>query len=152
MKKILILSSIIFPIVVLIIIVLNSISILKSGKEYELPISGFDPIDPLSGHYVTYRVDYGFNPCEVEGVQCLCFDKYPKENIFIPDICGSSSCSFILSGECKGQSFIAGIEKYSIPEEKSDMIDKIVRKGKSKLIISINNSDVRVKDLILLDE
>ena len=37
------------------------------GSEIILPISGFDPRDILSGHYLVYRIDYGIQNKDICG-------------------------------------------------------------------------------------
>src|SRR5690349_20108829 len=46
-----------------------------SGQEVRLKITGYDPRDLLSGHYMQFRLDFGsVNPCpEVKnGLSCVC--------------------------------------------------------------------------------
>ncbi len=148
MKKGILIFFLIFPIAVLLFITLSARNTLQNGLDYELSISGFDPIDPLSGHFVTYRIDYGLNPCEIPETECLCFEPNPIR-ISIPETCSTESCTSLLRGKCEMGRFRAGIEKYFIPEDRAKEIDEIVQRGKSKIIITIKEDKALVKDLIL---
>lgn len=83
-------------------------------------VSGFDPLDPLSGHYLTFRVMYSpEDPCadlSAPAEQCVCFAE--TSEIFWHGECQHrpESCSRFLAGECSGGRFTAGIERYYIPE------------------------------------
>lgn len=147
-KKILVLS-LILPIIALLYITIISKNTLSNGIDYELSISGFDPIDPLSGHFVTYRIDYGFDPCENKETKCLCLEPNPL-SISVSESCSTDSCTSILKGNCENGIFHAGIEKFFIPEERAKEYDTIVRVGHSKLIITIKGDKALVKDLILI--
>lgn len=64
-----------------------------------------------------------------------------------------TDCDAFLKGKCNYGRFEAGIEEYFIPEEKAASIDKTVRKGKSKIKISVTkDGKAIVEDLILVDE
>lgn len=148
MKRWVIIFSVLLPIIVLLYLTYSAKNTLSNGIDYELSISGFDPIDPLSGHYVTYRIDYGFNPCENSEIECLCLEPNPT-SISVPDSCSTNSCTSILRGSCKSGIFQAGIEKFFIPEDRAKEYDEIVRQGNSKIIITIREDKALVKDLLL---
>ena len=155
MKNKFLLFSILFPILILLILTFIKQNIYSNGKEFELNISGYDPIDLLSGHFVTYRIDYGFNPCDkidsIDTCICLTQTEYPASNLESCDF--TKSCDAFLKGKCKNNFFEAGIEKYFIPENKAEEIDKIVRSGKSKVKIAVDKyGNALVKDLILISE
>lgn len=153
-------ACLILPIASLIILTLLKAYSLQSGIRFILPISGYDPVNPISGHFVTYRVDYGNGICENynlsrDRISCVCLKKEEGANhYFIPN-CEKDlikQCDAYLKGKCSHGRFEAGIEEYFIPEEKADSIDKTVRKGKSKIKISVTKDGKgMVEDLILID-
>jgi uncharacterized membrane-anchored protein len=150
MKKITLIFSLALPILSLLILTAQKAYTIHLGLEYHLKIKGFDPIDLLSGHYVTYRVEYGSEPCdEYIQAKCICLNKnntiHPLEN------CEKNSyCTSLLKGECKKGRFEAGIERFYIPEDRADEYDRIVREGNSEIIISVDKyGNGQVKDLIL---
>ncbi|MBP7281874.1 MAG: GDYXXLXY domain-containing protein [Leptospiraceae bacterium] len=154
------LVSLALPIVALLFLTLFKAYSLQSGLRFILPISGYDPVDPISGHYVTYRVDYGFDTCldykknAEESCVCLRLGK-DVSHYHIPN-CEADllkDCDSFLRGKCKYGRFEAGIEQYFIPEDKAEKIDKIVRKGKSKIKISVTkDGKAIVEDLLLVDD
>ncbi|MCB1180293.1 MAG: GDYXXLXY domain-containing protein [Leptospiraceae bacterium] len=151
MKKNLFVISILIPILALFFLTIKKAYTVSSGEKFELNIAGFDPIDLLSGHYVTYRVDYGFDPCYPDEVQCICVEKnsfttYATE-------CGSFDCKNFIKGKCIKGRFKANLEKYFIPEDKAEEIDRIVRIGKSRVRFSLDKQgNAIVEDLILVEE
>ena len=153
MKNKVLILSIIFPIICLITLIFYKQSIVSQGLVFELNIKGFDPIDVLSGHYVTYTVDYPENPClDEQEYACVCLklNESNPSNLGI-DCEKKSYCDAILKGECKNKIFRAGIERYYIPENRAKEIDEIVRAGKSKIKISVSQSgEAIVTDLLLV--
>lgn len=134
----------------------------KIGTKVTLPISGYDPRDILSGHYVTYRVEYGVaNLCEgyEEDLNlyqngCVCLFEDPSINYY-KEYCetGDSTCSLFIKGKCSNRRFIANVERYYIPEAKASEYDRKVRSGKSKVVLSVKrDGSAMVEKLILADE
>lgn len=153
-------GSLLFPMLALLILTLYKSYSLESGIRFVLPISGYDPVNPISGHFVTYRVDYGANVCndfsKKADPSCICLRKGKEANHSYVPSCNKSllqECDAFLKGSCKYGRFEAGIEEYFIPENKAEAIDKTVRKGKSKIQISVTrDGKAMVEDLILVDE
>jgi uncharacterized membrane-anchored protein len=157
-QKYLLIIALIIPTFALFGLTLFKSYSLKSGLRFILPVVGYDPVNPISGHYVTYRVDYGSDICSNntnynnEGCICLSLD----ENVghfFLPNCEKENySCDAILKGKCYYGRFEAGIEEYFIPESKAESIDRIVRKGKSKISIKVKKDGTALlEDLILVD-
>lgn len=154
------LISLILPIIALLLLTIFKAFSLQSGMRFILPISGYDPVDPISGHYVTYRVDYGFDACldfqKSSEESCACLKQGKDVSHYYIPSCEKDllkDCDAFLKGKCKYGRFEAGIEQYFIPEDKADSIDRTVRKGKSKIKISVSkNGTAIVEDLILVDD
>lgn len=152
--------SLLFPIVALVFLTLFKAYSLQSGIRFILPISGYDPVNPISGHYVTYRVDYGNGVCENTSLErnatsCICLKKEEGANHYFIPYCEKDlikNCDAYLKGKCSFGRFEAGIEEYFIPESKAESIDRIVRKGKSKISIKVKKDGTALlEDLILVD-
>jgi uncharacterized membrane-anchored protein len=125
-----------------------------------IPISGYDPRDLLSGHYLTYRLDIktekGCSKYEyADGTVYLCLEKpddgsvrgYPVENITEP---ASDECAIVIKGKCRYNRFIAGVERFYIPEEHAEYLDAIIRKGKCSLKIKIDSKgNASIKDMLI---
>lgn len=122
----------------------------SSGEEIVLPIEGFDPRDLLSGHYLTYRVDYGVeNGCaehNVEASVCL----RPVRGIYaeqaLPD-----DCELFIRGRCDERAaFSAGIERFYIPEEYASVLEGKVRDNKGELVLSVDGQgNAAIRDLLI---
>ncbi len=155
------LPALLLPIVALVLLTLFKAYSLQSGLRFILPISGYDPVNPISGHYVTYRVDYAPDTCQqiekgLTEESCICLKLGEEATHYFVPVCEKSllkDCDAFLKGKCNYGRFEAGIEQYFIPEDKADAIDKTVRKGKSKIKISVTkDGKAIVEDLILADE
>ena len=122
MKKILAIS---FPVIVLFFWTLSLEFKKSSGKEYQLRIEGYDPRDLLSGHYLRFRLSFipgaecRDNPSESV---CACFAS-TKENPKILEgveikscVSAQTTCPVFVTGTCSTGRFLAGIERYYIPE------------------------------------
>lgn len=103
------------------------------GERIEVPITGYDPVDLLSGHFVRYRLDLGEldackpdpnykeTPGEDTG-RCVCFMDQPNTTVAKPIWAGACSqrptnnCPKLLRGVCDEWRFAAGVEAFYIPE------------------------------------
>lgn len=140
--------ALVFPIIALIALTAHKRYTLTSGSEIILPISGFDPINILSGHYLIYQIDYG-----VEG---LCPSKSPKQVGYVclePKIFSDTlpqGCSKLIRGVCNYGRFEAGIEKYYVPEDKAKDLEEQVRLKKASIVLSVtSDGQAQVKDLLI---
>ena len=126
----------------------------ESGETVTFPIKGFDPRDMLSGHYLTYQVDYGLDnssgcpTSDIAAYACL----RPEKRIFpldeLPD-----SCSQFIRGSCNNESqFVSGLEHFYIPQQYADQLDAKVRGNQGKILVSIDKQgNTGVKDLLIDD-
>jgi uncharacterized membrane-anchored protein len=149
-SKIYIIIALLIPIVVFAYIVGYKNYMLKAGPEIIIPISGYDPRDLLSGHYLTYNVDYGIpNTCNTPT-----YDKSVEAYICLDDKTFSynkrQDCQLYIRGYCQYHRFVAGIEKFYIPEEYAIPLDKQVRDKKASIVIVVpKNGQPLVKDLLI---
>jgi uncharacterized membrane-anchored protein len=120
-----------------------------SGVEVILPIEGFDPRDLLSGHYLTYRVDYGVaNGCTDQNAQAsVCLR--PTRGMYAegelpPD------CTLFIHGQCDDNVFTAGIERFYIPEDRAAALEDKVRGNKGELVLSVDaGGNAAIRDLLI---
>ena len=85
MNQRLLLVAVIFPILGLLALIGRAELNLRDGRTWELPISGYDPRDLLSGHYLRYqyRLEWlqGASTCgngeDIDPACCLCLQ--PRE-------------------------------------------------------------------------
>lgn len=96
----------------------------QSGMEIQVKIKGYDPRDLLSGHYIRYLLDLGsVDLCDnqVSDPTCVCLapDTDNLTSVALSVIsCNASfnDCPVRLKGKCEGSRYLAGVERYSIPE------------------------------------
>ena len=96
-----------------------------TGRVVHLPVTGYDPRDLLSGHYLRYAVDLGpATPCanQPEGPVCVCLPQErvdllpPDQRVIQHGQCQSVNCELRLQGECRNGRFESGLEKFYFPE------------------------------------
>jgi uncharacterized membrane-anchored protein len=108
----------------------------QQGQEVVLAVQAYDPRDMLSGHYLQYAVDYGFNPCELkvgrgDSSVCVCLEApslrsdvwragWSGECSALPDECATH-----LRGSCEYSRFTAGIERFYIPEAYAPKLTRV---------------------------
>ncbi|EIJ36377.1 GDYXXLXY domain-containing protein [Thiothrix nivea] len=121
-----------------------------NGEEVVLPITGFDPRDLLSGHYLQYRVDYGVeNGCgehRTEASVCL----RPMRGIY-PQGSLPQDCGLFIRGRCDSSAdFLADIERFYIPEEYAQSLEDKVRDRKGELVLSVDRQgNAAIRDLLI---
>lgn len=159
-KYTLFILAIIFPILALLGVTFRKAYIVSYGKVVRLPIEGYDPRDILSGHYVIYNIKYGIEDLckkeyKIERDACVCINEPESSNSFVYACTENSlkNCKVYIRGKCERNRFVAGIEKYFIPQEKANHYDREVRKGTAEIEISVDKyGKAIVKDLILPNE
>lgn len=146
-KKALI-AALLFPIIALAVLTGYKKSVLSYGTEVTLPISGYDPRDLLSGHYLIYQIDYG--------VSGICPDNSPHDAGFICletktfSYVEPESCAQLIRGVCHYSRFEAGIEKYFVPEDKAKELEDRIRSKSASIVLSIPKSGhAQVKELLV---
>ena len=141
-----ILLSLALPILILLGFVIYHQNIANVGKEAILPISGYDPRDLLSGHYLIYHIDYDIpDICRTSEKQVGYVCLSPKGFFFRQP----HNCQILIRGTCNYYRFTAGIERYYIPEDKADYLSKLIRDKKTSIVISVKNGVAQVKDLLI---
>jgi len=141
--------ALIVPILSLIALTSYKKYILAVGYEIILPISGYDPRDLLSGHYITYRIEYGISEiCSNQyesRIAYVCLEPNKSVNFSVP-----LSCTKMIEGECNYGQFKAGIEKYFAPEDKAKYLESQIRSKSASIVLSVTrNGRAQVKDLLL---
>ncbi|MDH4201125.1 MAG: GDYXXLXY domain-containing protein [Spirochaetia bacterium] len=169
--------SLAFPVLVLFAITAWKAANVMIGKKIILPVVAFDPRDLLSGHYLTYRIQYKYeNPefCSLQYGEILdtsepgvlddyddkvyaCLyksDKNSKDYITRLDFDreNDKSCEAIITGYCDRNEFRAeNLEKFFIPEEEGLKLEKAIRKGRGEIVISVMKNGSAVVNELLID-
>jgi uncharacterized membrane-anchored protein len=106
----------------------------NTGETVEFKITGYDPRDLLSGHYLTYTVDFGKLEAKTQNRSAyLCLDDktvYSKK---------PSSCALGFAGEYYGNKTFhqRDIDRFYIPEEYAPLLDKALRSGRHDAKIKV---------------
>lgn len=144
------LVALIIPIIALLFLMGYKKYILSTGNEVILPITGYDPRDLLSGHYLIYEIDYGvkdicnnlFYKIKKQGFICLSTKKFSYR---WPD-----NCETMIKGVCNHRRFEAGVERYYIPEKDAKKLELLVISKKASIVLSVlKNGKAQVKDLLI---
>ncbi|TGJ99315.1 GDYXXLXY protein [Leptospira semungkisensis] len=154
--------AVFLPILVLASLALEREIDLRSGKVLILPITGYDPRDLLSGHFLRFQIDprYSEVQCDQDsnasslstvgetGVKlqsseygsCVCFENREPESYeakYIADCSPSEreilKCWTYIKGNCKYNRFEYPFRKYFIPEDKAKEWDAKLRQPGAKV-------------------
>lgn len=122
-----------------------------SGERFVFPISGYDPRDLLSGNYLQFTVDYGAeHVCERSDRSTS--DSTPASICLAParefswqpfgagEPRAGGSCRRWITGNCRYGRFQAGVEKFYVPQEKAQALEKRIRSKKAQVVVAIGDS------------
>lgn len=151
----LLIAALALPIIALLLMTQFKRQHLQQGTLMTLAISGFDPRDLLSGHYLRYRIDYGV-PLDcpqdeyTEAWVCL----KPKAHFYREESdLDTASCTTWVSGYCEAGEFLAGIERFYIPEAYAQSLERQIRDQQGKVVIAINTQgEALVKELLIANQ
>ncbi|MBF0610789.1 MAG: GDYXXLXY domain-containing protein [Magnetococcales bacterium] len=141
------------PVVALLGVAVNSYFKVQNGIEFILPVEGFDPRDLLAGHYLIYRPVY-------KSPQDMCLQResplpvyYCTEEGYFVDgqYNNKPTCDLFIRGQCEDGRFVAGVERFYIPEGRAIVLDRAVRENKGSVVLAIDpkTGETRVKDFLL---
>ncbi len=122
------------------------------GETVILPIKGFDPRDLLSGHYLLYRIDFGItenSDCPTSDISAsLCLE--PERRVYPADEL-PENCTQFIRGNCDDKAhFVSGLERFYVPEQYADLLDKQVRDNAGKLVVSVDHAgNAGIIDLLI---
>ena len=145
-------AALIFPILCLAGFVLWNAWVATQGQKLTLPIRGFDPRDLLAGHYLAYRIEYGFDSLctgsknQHEKTTYICFA--PKKILGARP--QSSECRKYLKGVCKNGRFQTGLDRFYIPEKHARKLEQAVVNKKGAVVLSLNGiGGAAITDLLI---
>ncbi len=146
------LFAIVFPILILLGVTLQKHTLRQTGTKKTFRIAGYDPRDLLSGHYLIYSIDYEVPNVCVDGNWSsatpthICFDT----QLFINGPVSDSNCKVAIAGTCTGNRFVAGLERFYVPQEKALALEKLVQNRQASIVVSIGSSgQAQVIDLLI---
>ena len=112
------------------------------GASLFVDIRGYDPRDLLSGHFLTFQIDFGsVNPCtETPTPECICLRSVSEFSSALSwsGACDSapSDCGVPIRGTCKFGAFLTGIERFYFPEEYQSVLSVVPPSSKAELKVS----------------
>ncbi|WP_078127490.1 GDYXXLXY domain-containing protein [Leptospira alexanderi] len=144
----------------------------NSGKELILPITGYDPRDLLSGHYLRYDILYQSDSiCQNPNTNsyrksdsdqhCVCYPHSGKikegEGAFIndcsPDILKDRrACRLHLRGTCRYGRFKIGNERFYVNEEKAMEYETRLRKEKVYIRLKVDSEGKAITDSLIWED
>jgi len=122
----------------------------QAGDEYTLLIGGYDPRDPLRGHYLQYRyeVDGAQDSCGDEPC-CFCIDDTGEPQALRPVACGAPPACAALLPHDEG----SGAQRYYIPEEGRRELEKRVRaaanEDRAAVLVGVEGGQIHVRALLI---
>ena len=153
----------IFPILVLMGMAGINKYYIKISEERVFPISGYDPRDLLSGHYLVFSVDYGMNCSSLKKKMKgkVKKEKYPiKAHLCLePEKAiglshkPNKECSLFIKGKCsyyRSNFSVKNGNRYYIPEKHARKLEHLVRNSENEreVVLSITKKGhVMVKDI-----
>jgi uncharacterized membrane-anchored protein len=147
------LFSILLPIFALVFLICFKHTQIMMGKEVTLPISGYDPRDLLSGHYLRYSIDYNIMSICKNNEQPV---KSSTEHSYVclePRFFSLNRpfpCTVYIRGYCQNGRFIASIEQFFIPEDKAKILETLIQTKKSHIVLSVtSHGQAYVKELFI---
>jgi uncharacterized membrane-anchored protein len=145
-----IIAALAFPILALLGLAINKATIREIGRIVTFKITGYDPRDLLSGHYLIYQIDYGVpGLCTNPDVQGQTFYLCPQEQRVSGD--KPASCSYFIKGSCQNRRFEAGVERYYIPQEYAVRLDRLVQNKQGSVTLSVASNGEAQVNLLLIE-
>lgn len=138
--------ALIIPVLILGLICAKKQYDLTHGAEVTLPISGYDPRDILSGHYLVYQIDFNIpNLCAT-----LAIPGYVCINPRVFSAAPIKGCRLIIKGNCRGGRFETGAEKFYIPENRAAELNAKILTHSAAIVLSVTaDGTARAKDLLI---
>lgn len=140
--------SLILPLLALMLLSLQKKIHYERGHELVFPIQGYDPRDLLSGHYLRFSVDYGNSlDCgAIAGEAYLCLADGFLRSVWVDD------CLLQIKGECRGARFLAGIERFYVPQEDALTLETLIRDNSASILVAVDPGGKAMIKELMIDE
>lgn len=147
-QKWFLISSLIFPIVVLFCIVIYRTIILHSYPKVIVPIVAYDPRAFLTGHYLVFNLtDTQKNTsfaCSSETENIGCWKNTAngwQVSVLDPNKNDMSNCDFTIKGYCDNKAFYREPMYFSIPEKYVVQIGDAINHGRASIELLIKGKN-----------
>lgn len=144
----------------------------NSGKELILPVSGYDPRDLLSGHYLRYNIEYqtyslctsaidnqeSFTKFDKSQAHCVCYSHPGKieegdgtfvENCDADTLKDRKVCKLYLRGTCQYGRFKIGNERFYVNETKALDYEKRLRDESVHIRLKVDGEGKALTDSLI---
>lgn len=157
-KKYGLIFALVLPIIGLLAMVINAQIRLWTGTTVVLPIEGYDPRSLLSGHYLAYRLVNTDNVCKSPTAAqandvYLCLEQ--KNNQWVATtylVRTLPQCTLYIKGKCERTNFMAGIERYYVPEQKARSLEAALRQHQGAIELQVDkHGKATVRDLVIVN-
>lgn len=128
------------------------------GKEGQVRIVGYDPVDLLSGHYLRFRYDFGpVTLCKdpsssrTERVcACLIQDaaRNFQANIAMPCADAARICPQYVQGSCQSGTFLTGSERFYFPENYASVLSVVPEQSFAQIRIQ-EDGTIALQDIVV---
>lgn len=127
------------PLVVLAGIAAEAALTRANYPSFEVRIQGYDPRDPLRGHYLLFRPDWAWADesaatCPGDTGCCLCLTGGPVDPAASlvacgPDTPAPASCLAVVSGYWRGATdvWVQDLDRYFVPEAHARRLETLLR-------------------------
>jgi uncharacterized membrane-anchored protein len=145
-----VIAALALPIICLAGLAVHKASVRQTGQEITLNITGYDPRDLLSGHYLIYNIDYQTpDLCATDMQSERSVYVCPEQGILHVDS-QPRGCTVFIAGRCEGRRFIAGVERFYIPQEHALPLERLVIDKRGSVVLSVSASGkAQVKELLI---
>ncbi|XDD51738.1 GDYXXLXY domain-containing protein [Leptospira sp. WS92.C1] len=143
------------------------------GKELILPVSGYDPRDLLSGHYLRYNIEYQtYSACsndrsdssskfQKNETHCICYSHPGRieagAGTFVED-CNPNTlqdkkiCKLYLRGECRYGRFTIGNERFYVNETRALEYEKRLRNQNVHIRLKVETDGKALTDSLIWED
>jgi uncharacterized membrane-anchored protein len=145
--------AVLIPVVGLAVLVIRA-EMVHTGQTWRLPIEGFDPRDPLHGHYLQYR--YRFMPDLVDisepgTASCVCLSRTNEEG-FDPPARGvpcdlAHTCDAWLDTDT-----VRGPQRFYIPEAAGPALEQALRDRPASVVVTIDANGAAIPSELFIDD
>lgn len=159
-----------FPLLVLAgMVAFHALEMNRGKNIWRIDITGYDPRDPLYGHYLVFRYDWNMSearavPTNTPGPHCLCLTTSGETNAnpaALPMECGAAplaECASVVKAWPHHGDYSLNRnsiqERYLIPEQYAPKLERMLREGKHGFAVDLITRDdgsARVRGLFIDD-
>ena len=154
-----VIAAVVLPILGLLGLIVRAQLHLRQGAQWEVKISGYDPRDLLSGHYLRYQYQFDIeveprpDACSpgaaLDPACCLCLSprvgtREPRvQSVLCDAVEGCSSWLYARD--------VIGEQRYFIPAERATELEAALRERAASLRVAVSADGTLAVDTLLLD-